>query len=88
MSRLSNSWVQLCDLSWREEFTEEAAERKDALLGDLKTASNLSRSDHAEAERLLAAIELTYKSPPSKIPRRSGPCAQAVQNQPAKISYS
>ncbi len=78
MSRLSNSWVQLCDLSWREEFTEEAAERKDALLGDL----------HAEAERLLAAIELTYKSPPSKIPRRSGPCAQAVQNQPAKISYS
>lgn len=67
--------------------------RRSALLGDLKTtALNSSGLDLAKAERLLAAIELTYKSPPSKVPRLAlwDPYlyltrAHAAQNRPAKV---
>jgi hypothetical protein len=44
--------------------------RRDALRGDLKAAvPNMSGIDAAKAERLLAAVEQTYKSPPSEVPR-------------------
>lgn len=69
--------------------------RRNALLGDLKTmSSNSSESDQVKAERLLAAIELTYESPPSKVPRLAlwDPYlnltrAHAAQNQPAKVVH-
>jgi hypothetical protein len=67
--------------------------RRSTLLGDLQTtALNSSGLDPAKAERLLAAIELTYKSPPSKVPRLAlwDPYlhltrAHAAQNRPAKV---
>ncbi len=67
--------------------------RRTALLGDLKTtALHSSGLDLAKAERLLANIELTYKSPPSKVPRLAlwDPYllltrAYAAQNHPAKV---
>ncbi len=63
------------------------------MLGDLKTtALNSNGLDPAKAERLLSAIELTYKSPPSEVPRLAlwDPYlrltrAYAAQNQPVKV---
>jgi len=67
--------------------------RRDALRGDLNTTLlNASAIDAAKAERLLAAIEQTYKSPPSKVPRLAlwDPYlllarVYAAQKQPAKV---
>lgn len=67
--------------------------RRDALLRDLKTTfANTSGIDVAKAERLIAAVEQTYKSSPSKVPRLAlwDPClllarVYAAQKQPIKV---
>ena len=62
------------------------------MLEDLKTALDPGGLDLAKAERLLTAIELTYKSPPSKVPRLAVwepylrlTRAHAKQYRPAKV---
>jgi hypothetical protein len=66
--------------------------KRDTLRGDLKTALSPSGLDAAKAQRLLAAIELTHKSPPSQVPRLAlwDPYLRltriyAAQNQPGKV---
>jgi len=66
--------------------------RRNALREDLKTALDASGPDVVKAQRLLATIELTYKSPPSKVPRLAlwDPFLlltriYAAQNQPVKV---
>jgi hypothetical protein len=69
--------------------------RREALRGDLKTAllNTGGAIDAAKAERLLGALEQTYKSPPSKVPRLAlwDPYLvlarlYAAQKQPAKAA--
>jgi hypothetical protein len=43
--------------------------KRDILRENLKTALNSSEFDVAKIQRLLVAIELTYKFPPSEMPR-------------------
>jgi hypothetical protein len=43
--------------------------KRNVLHGDLKAALNTSGLDVAKVERLLTAIESTYKLPSSKVPR-------------------
>jgi SET domain-containing protein len=69
--------------------------RRDALRGDLKTALDASILDVAKTERLLVAIELTYKFPPSEVPRlalweayHSLMHAYVMENQPVKLLAS
>jgi hypothetical protein len=66
--------------------------RRDALRGDLGAVLNASGLDAAKVERLLAAIEPTYKSPSSEVPRLAlwAPYLRltriyAMQGQPAKV---
>ena len=71
---------------------EKLVKRRDALRRDLKTTLlNTSGIGAAKAERLLAAVEQTYKSPPSKVPRLALwdsylllARVYAAQKQPAK----
>ncbi|KAN0077855.1 hypothetical protein V8E54_006159 [Elaphomyces granulatus] len=48
---------------------KKVLEKRDALHGDLKTALDAVVLDVAKTERLLAAIELTYKIPASEVSR-------------------
>ena len=67
--------------------------KRNALLGDLKTAFPASRvPDISKAERLLAALEKTYRTPSTLVPRLAlydSYCAvfqiYVVQNQPEKV---
>ena len=67
------SWGFACDCAIcldAKNTPKKLLKKRDALCGDLKTTlKNASGIDAAKAEGLLAAIEQTYDSPPSKIPR-------------------
>ena len=67
------TWEFACDCAIcldAKNTPEKLVKRRDALRRDLKTTLlNTSGIDAAKAERLLAAVEQTYQSPPSKVPR-------------------